>query len=254
MTNVLSSKENQQVLKDPRFWIAVGVLVFSIIGVTILALYSVIKEPAEIKYVFGAVLPLLGTWVGTILAYYFSRENFESASRSIRETAKEFSAMEHLRSIPVNEKMIRRAQMLVLKVTQQKPLDQILLVGDVLNAFRTNKRNRLPILDDKGHPLYIIHRSMIDKYITRKNIDDNITPDDVKKLSLENLLDEDAELKSMFENSFATVPESASLADAKREMEKTENCLDVFVTGNGTRKAQVLGWLTNNIIVEAAKV
>jgi hypothetical protein len=33
--------------------------------------------------VFSVLLPLLGTWVGTVLAYYFSRQNFENAADAL---------------------------------------------------------------------------------------------------------------------------------------------------------------------------
>src|SRR5258707_14126556 len=38
-----------------------------------------------LQYVFGALLPLWGTWIGTILAYYYSKQNFESANKSVQQ-------------------------------------------------------------------------------------------------------------------------------------------------------------------------
>jgi hypothetical protein len=38
------------------------------------------------RLVFAAVVPLIGTWVGTLLAYNFSRENFEAASQATKDT------------------------------------------------------------------------------------------------------------------------------------------------------------------------
>ena len=76
----------------------------------------------------------------------------------------------------------------------------------------------------------------------------------LKELSLKDLLDDDEELRKLFETSFATVKEDANLADAKIEMDKVQNCLDVFVTRNGTKNEPVIGWLTNLIITENAKV
>jgi hypothetical protein len=58
----------------------------------------------------------------------------------------------------------------------------------------------------------------------------------------------------MFEESFAFVGQNASLADAKLVMENTPHCLDVFVTANGTKYEPIIGWLTNGIISENAKV
>ena len=34
------------------------------------------------KYVFGVLLPVIGAWIGTVLAFYFGQVNFEVASRS----------------------------------------------------------------------------------------------------------------------------------------------------------------------------
>ena len=39
------------------------------------------KEPTA-RLVFTSVLPVLGTWVGTVLAFYFARENLEAATKS----------------------------------------------------------------------------------------------------------------------------------------------------------------------------
>ena len=81
-----------------------------------------------------------------------------------------------------------------------------------------------------------------------------MTRTELQQLSLENLLAEDAETKRIFEGSFTTIPETANLGDAKTEMDRIPNCLDVFVTRNGTRNEPVVGWLTNLIITESAKV
>jgi hypothetical protein len=58
----------------------------------------------------------------------------------------------------------------------------------------------------------------------------------------------------MFEATFETVAEDATLADAKTKMDKLPQCLDIFVTKNGTKNEPIIGWLTNLIIVESAKV
>jgi hypothetical protein len=34
--------------------------------------------------IFNALLPLAGTWVGTVIAYYFSSKNFETANQSMQ--------------------------------------------------------------------------------------------------------------------------------------------------------------------------
>ena len=32
---------------------------------------------------FSMLVPMIGTWIGTVIAYYFSGENFERASQSV---------------------------------------------------------------------------------------------------------------------------------------------------------------------------
>jgi hypothetical protein len=51
-----------------------------------------------------------------------------------------------------------------------------------------------------------------------------------------------------------TVKEDATLADAKDAMDHAQDCQDVFVTKAGTKDEEVLGWITNNIIQDNAKV
>jgi hypothetical protein len=42
------------------------------------------NNPDQIDKVFSALVPLFGTWAGTILAFYFARENFDSANQSVQ--------------------------------------------------------------------------------------------------------------------------------------------------------------------------
>jgi hypothetical protein len=102
--------------KTARFWLALGVTITSIASVAILAGLIINaasnKEDAGTR-VLGSVLPLLGTWVGTVLAYYFSKENFEAATKSVTELAKQITPQEKLKSTPVSKVMILRKDMFV---------------------------------------------------------------------------------------------------------------------------------------------
>ncbi|MDR4498290.1 MAG: hypothetical protein MRK02_10285 [Candidatus Scalindua sp.] len=236
-----------------RNWLAFGLTGVSIGGVIALSITIIIKG-GEPDKVLTAVLPLLGVWVGTVLAYYFSKENFEAANRSVREMAKQLTPMEKLMSIPVKSKMIPRSEMMLLNITPDKTEDTIKINDDILKVLEEKKRNRLPILDKNNHPKYMIHRSMIDKYLTRKIVKDKMSLSEVEDLTLRKLLEDDAELKRIFENGFAIVKADANLGDAKIEMESESNCQDIFVTINGTKNEPVIGWITNLIITENAKL
>lgn len=252
----VQANNNSSSFWDSKFLLAMIVLGVSILGVTVLAGIVLFRdsELSTAQYVLGAILPLLGTWVGTILAYYFSRENFESANRSVREMAKQLTPSEKLESIPVRQKMIPKEKMILLKITDVKPIEKLSIVDDILKTLKEKKRNRLPILDENDYPQYMIHRSMIDKYLAQLSIEKGMPADKIKQKTLIDLINQDNELKKMFETSWVTISETKNLADAKNKMDQVEDCLDIFVTKNGLKNEPVLGWLTNLIITESAKV
>jgi hypothetical protein len=234
--------------KSTRFWLALLVTLVSIASVSILA-YVIIREDKEkAQGVLNSVLPLLGTWVGTILAYYFSKENFEAATKSVTAIASQLTSDQKLQSIPVKSKMIYKAEMIV----QKAPATGIKLT-DVLNVLDQKKKgNRVPILGDKDEPVYIVHRSLIDSYLSSLARAGKPSAD-IAAQTLQTMLDADPDTKRMAET-FATVKAEATLAEAKTAMDNLPDCQDVFVTQTGNKAEPVLGWITNVIIQDNAKV
>src|SRR5229473_6730667 len=92
--------------------LAYVVVVLAFCGILLLS-YEVLKPsntPVNLdtaKYVFAAILPLLGTWVGTVLAHYFQKENLAAATQSITSLASKVGGMDKLQSTPVKTVMIR---------------------------------------------------------------------------------------------------------------------------------------------------
>jgi len=71
-----------------RQWLAGAILLIAGLGIIALSIVVIVLCPHEqrfeaTKYVFVADLPLLGSWVGTVLAYYFSQNNLSAATRSV---------------------------------------------------------------------------------------------------------------------------------------------------------------------------
>jgi hypothetical protein len=237
-----------------RNLLALGITGLSVLGVLIMAIILIYSsEESQMnettRTVMTAVLPLFGTWVGTVLAYYFSKDNFEAATRSVSEMSRQLTAREKLESIPVPDKMIPKNKMFFKRL----PADKIVLTTLLKEIDQNKKGSRVPILNDSDWPVYIVHRSAIDKYIADKAFAGTPVAD-LNTLTLQNLLDDDAKLKTLFETSFAIVRETSNLASAKDMMENTRDCLDVFITKGGKRNEEVLGWITNMIIAENARV
>jgi hypothetical protein len=45
-----------------------------------------------VKYVFASVLPVVAAWVGTVMAFYFGKENFKAATDSLSQIARQLTS------------------------------------------------------------------------------------------------------------------------------------------------------------------
>jgi hypothetical protein len=225
--------------------IAQWLLIFSVFGVTLLATVVVIIKHDEATHVMTAVLPLLGSWVGTVLAFYFSKDNFAAATKSVSDLARQITSQEKLATTLARDKMIPRDKMFILDSPDTEKLKVIL---EKLKA--DNKGARIPFVGNNDVPRYIIHRSVIDQFLADKAIAGATNLGD---LTLEDLL-KDPDIKKKLEQGFATVKEDATLADVKKAMDISPDCQDVFVTKGGSKNEPILGWITNGIIEDNSKV
>jgi hypothetical protein len=208
------------------------------------------KKFALIRDTFTMLLPVLGTWVGTVLAFYFSRENFAEAAKQTANLVKQLSPDQKLEQIPVVEAMISLEDMATAKYILSKPEDKVKLWEDIVEGiFNKYDKNRLPILDNAGRVKYVIHRSIIDKFIAEKAISGNA---DAKNLTLSDMIASDD--YRQFAAAFGTVGKTTKLIAVKQQIDGNRNCSDVFVTEDGTKNSKAVGWITNVIVAEKAKL
>jgi hypothetical protein len=221
--------------------------VLGISGATILLISAVIligswntKDFAETsRTIFNALLPLFGTWVGTVLAYYFSRKNFESASQSV-ERMVTLTTEQKLAQIIIEKEMLRPAQITAYTVPQGNAIKDVPL-KDLRSMFKENV-TRIPIVNANGVVMYIVHLSGLFKFIADKALAGVAGPD-MDKLTLQDLVD-DAELKNWVTN-ISYISKDLSVGDAKKAMETRPGCQDLIVTATGNKSEPMLGWMTN---------
>jgi hypothetical protein len=239
-----------------RRWLTFVVISICITGVVAIGITALLLNgdapPEKLKYVVATILPLLATWVGTILAFYFSRENFMAATQSVTELARTVTAAEKLKSIPVRDKMRP-----ITAITHEtvEPNDEVKVkLGDLLTKYSSIER--IIILDGKIIVRFLIYRAMIERYLSRIAMGEIALPTGVatKDLTLKNLFDSDPQLSQLFQKSFGFVSADATLADVKLVMEKIDKCGDVFVTQSGKSSEPLLGWVTDNTIIENLKL
>lgn len=223
--------------------LVLGISGGAILGISLVSLggaaWSGKTEFAETsRLVFNALLPLLGTWVGTVLAYYFSRMNFESASQSV-ERMVTLTAEQKLGQMFVGKEMMSLGQITLYQIPAGKTPKDVLL-KDLRSKFG-GKITRIPIVDANGVVLYIVHQSGLYKFLAEKALEGKGA--DIENLTLQDLVD-DAELKNWVAN-IVYVSEQASVADAKNKMEQQAGCQDLIVTKTGNKTEPMLGWMTN---------
>lgn len=95
----------------------------------------------------------------------------------------------------------------------------------------------------------VVHRSILNDFLLKQK---EVAPD--KKTAEFNLADLVAAYPWLTENSFITVPPTASAADAKNKLAPRTGCADVFVTMDGTSATAVTRWITNVDLLQAAQV
>lgn len=212
------------------------------LGITVVLVAGNQAKADASKNVLSTLLPLIGTWVGTVLAFYFSKANFEAAAQSVAAMAKQVTGQERLKTVPVQSKMITRDKMFF----KPDPIDG-LKIADVLKDLETAKKgDRIPVLTSTNAIKYIMHRSILDRYLADKGSSAGGTAN----LTFADLFKDKPDFQQLFSRSFATVKPDATLADAQSAMESVKDCEDVFVTAQGGRDNEVLGWITDNIIQE----
>lgn len=238
-----------------RRWLALALMIVSVmiilgLGITSLLLGGSLPTPeARTQYakdLLGILLPVASAWMGTIIAYYFSRENFEAASRSTQNLVKQLTLEEKLKAIPIAEGMIPLEKFdPKLTIDQAKPEASYKLKADLIDArLEAKHRERLPILDGQDRIVYIVHRSLLDKFIVKQ-----MGAKAAADLTLADL-SADADAGKVLRESFRTLKPSATLADAKYFMDTAPDVRDVFVTADGTPSTKVVGWVTNVIMLE----
>ena len=113
-------------LTSYRWVLALTITLSGIAGIALVAGLAIAfsdDKPQTSQMVFTSVVPLLASWVGTVLAYYYSSESMDAATRSVKEL---MPVEEKLKAIPVIQVMIKIADMTKFKYDDTQKVQDIL--------------------------------------------------------------------------------------------------------------------------------
>jgi hypothetical protein len=180
--------------------------------------------------------------VGTILAFYFGRENFDIASTQVSAANRRLQEVvgtlspEQRGSQPAASVMRRTEQIASFRIPSDKTIDAI-TVAAICDKYQGDT-SRIPILDRNDVARHLIHKSRFDAYLSGGGILD---------ASFASFLQHHLEMNTRFgvSEGFVVVSERTPIATAKKLMEENRSCQDIVVTKNGGPDEPMTGWISN---------
>lgn len=220
------------------------------------------KVYGNAKDVLNILLPVIGTWMGTILAFYFSKDNFEAANQQVKAILNQVNpADQKLKDLKVAGVMVKADDGMLLKVKDQQTFEEMKLSDLVQKLIETNSE-RMPILkSDDLTFLFLIYRTTIERFQlqfgTLTTDADHPLPADKSGLTVGHLLHSNFDLIKKIEAinlDKCFLPITATLSDARQAMQDNSLCQDVFITKTGKKTERVEGWITNTTVIEKSEL
>ncbi len=230
-----------------RDQLAAIVVITAGVGISIISYVLVSDQQAEFgtrKEIFNILVPVLSTWVGTVLAFYFSKENFAAANSSVREVVSKLAATDGTQNASVRQVMKPRNAIKGIVIADGKGDDSVssTQLGDIFNLGAT----RVVVFNAGDSVKYVIHDGTWDKYVSRMALSvPGFKPADVTLADLVAFSFGDQVVGNLVRK-IAFVGLNATLADARDAMLAVKGAQDVFLTRSGRAEEPVEGWLTNS--------
>ncbi|MES2885313.1 MAG: hypothetical protein V4709_10940 [Pseudomonadota bacterium] len=205
------------------------------------------KTAAITQHVFTAVITLVSSWGGAVIAFYFGRENFEAANRAIGNLSKPAWQTQALRTVMLAMDKAKKYEL------QGAPAE--ITIASLKQAFETNAPyERLPLVNAEGVVTHVLHLSTLNKFLAGKPAlpeaaegDAPVPEDTFAKLLA------DTALARLLLNGFYTLSPDDTLERAKQLMDAIHECQDIIITADGKREGRAIGWVTNNAVLEQSK-
>ena len=185
--------------------------------------------------VFSTVISVFATWVGTVLAFYFSNESFRVASENAQRLTGPSTAFgdgpitDPVRMIPLD------------KITAHK-----LSPGEKADAVPLSKIekhfgatvSRVPILDNEGRVELILRVKPLK--LAKAKLPAPVAPAELMVADYLAFEQNGADARN-----FRFLSVNATVEDGRRVMER-DNTVDIFITAHGLSNEAIKGWITDD--------
>ncbi|MEB3335091.1 MAG: hypothetical protein VKP70_08915 [Cyanobacteriota bacterium] len=218
-----------------RNGIAIGILVVSALVIAVLAGVAIRADTTNALTIFNITLPVIASWVGTVLAFYFGRENFEAANSQMRQLINKLTPEERALA-PISE--IMRAISDTTRYQLESADQATRLELKILREKFSDSTTRLPVIGPDFTPRFLIHASKIDKYLAEGGKETDTLQAFIDQMSNDNLAFDAG-------RGFVLVATTDTIATAKARLEASPSCQDIFITKDGKSDQPLLGWVSN---------
>lgn len=287
-----TTSAQEKVAKTVSTIVLIGTCVFGALGISI-AIVAMCKNEFTnakdiLQILFSAILPLFGTWIGTILAYYFSKENLAAANQTVQHLVNSITSDKKLEAIKAKDVMIPLDKLFYQPYKTGADDKNINLKSYFLDFITSKNIQRVILLDETNCAKYVLHKSSIEGFIAEQyfslptNTPPKAAPADpaeeqttssegekpatnsaepgssdtgtfkaARDLTFADLkANGNASVQAILKDGIKFIKEDANLSDAKLLINNYIACNDVFVTKNGMPNDPILGWITNKTITE----
>jgi len=203
------------------------------------------KIDTLITGVFGTVLPVVATWVGTVLAFYFGSENFRQAAQSTREV--------------LNNPLTRRRRKLTDIMIPYRGIAKLEVESEEA-AAAIRMLNVIHLMSEAAPRIMIFNRStQTPIYVIRSGSppmprdwikSDYSEGEGCRENSISHYLGENDARNRADALNYRFVDADSSPDDAIALM-KREGVDDLFITADGQRTGRVLGWVAQRDLLES---
>lgn len=205
--------------------IVIFLSISAMMAVALIAIYNDKSETAE--NIFNQILPVVAAWVGTILAYFFGRENFEAATKKYGEVIDKINPNRLAAHVSIEQIMIVYESIFFETDTSKD-------AQDTISILETYRKSRFPIF--KGS-----NKDRIAHLLYRQDMISFMDANKGTKKTIQELID------AKITKKYITIDKSLSLKDVKTKMEENQ-VLDGFITNNGMEDGRVEGYVTMKLI------
>jgi hypothetical protein len=223
--------------------VVIGTGTLGIVLISWVALAHATSKDETSRLIFSSVLPLIGTWVGAVLAFYFSRDNLQAGSETALSAVRAAGGLD-------SETLVAAVMTTVGRIRPRREVADeaealALALSELYNLMKSAGQSRVPILAHTQVALFVVHEPDIEKYAAEAGAQvANLAIGDTLGKLLDKRLSPEV-------TDFAAVGPTATLAEARTALARVPNAKDVFVTGDGQKTGKVRGWLTNSDLARA---